>query len=150
MRRYENATGEEGNREPSNKVNFPRNKLRALSLVSATLEIEHATQQLAQNNTTEVAKITINLYKKKNNKANIHANYYSPFSCTSWCKDRIVTQRKLFFFPVLEEAELNNLTFFSELCGGKAVVAYTKPQQRKKERKRKANRRERSDQVYWS
>ena len=44
MRRYRNATGEEGNGKPPREFHFPRKKLRALSLVSATLEIEYATQ----------------------------------------------------------------------------------------------------------
>ena len=41
------------------------------------------------------------------------------------------------------------LQFFSELCRGKAMVAYTKPQGWKKaESKRLRGERERSDQVY--
>ena len=43
---------------------------------------------------------------------------------------------------------MENNTFF-ELRWGKAMVAYTKPQQRKKEESKRL-RGERSDQVYWS
>ena len=39
-----NAIGEEGNGKPPHDFHFPRKKLRALSLVSATLEIEYAMQ----------------------------------------------------------------------------------------------------------
>ena len=39
------------------------------------------------------------------------------------------------------------MIFCSELRWGKAIVAYTKPQHRKR-RKRKAKRRERSDPAY--
>ena len=38
-------------------------------------------------------------------------------------------------------------SFFSELCWGKAVVAYTNPQHRKKKESERL-RGERSDQVY--
>ena len=34
-------------------------------------------------------------------------------------------------------------SFFSDLCWGKAIAAYTKPQQRRKEESGKANRRRR-------
>ena len=44
MYHFQNGIGEEGNGKPSHEFHFPRNKLRALSLVSATLEIEYATQ----------------------------------------------------------------------------------------------------------
>ena len=44
MCRNKNAIGEEDNGKPHHKVHFPRKKLRALSLVSATLEIEYVTQ----------------------------------------------------------------------------------------------------------
>ena len=36
------AIGEEGNGKPPHKIPSPRKKLRALSLVSATLEIDYA------------------------------------------------------------------------------------------------------------
>ena len=39
-----NTIGKEGNGKPSHEFHFPRKKLRVLSLVSATLEIEYATQ----------------------------------------------------------------------------------------------------------
>ena len=39
-----NAIGEEGNGKPPQKIHFPRQELRALSLASAKLEIEYATQ----------------------------------------------------------------------------------------------------------
>ena len=41
MEFYENITGEEGNGKRPHKIHFPR-KNSALSLVSATLEIEYA------------------------------------------------------------------------------------------------------------
>ena len=43
----ESAIGKEGNKEPPNKDHFPRKKFRDLSVVSATLEIEYATQSMA-------------------------------------------------------------------------------------------------------
>ena len=38
------AIGEEGSGKPPHHTHFPRRKFRALSLVSATLEIEYAMQ----------------------------------------------------------------------------------------------------------
>ena len=46
MCRIENATGEGGNGIPPHKIHFPWKKLKTLSLVSATLQIEYATQFL--------------------------------------------------------------------------------------------------------
>ena len=45
MCHFKNSIGEEGNGKPTHKTHFPRKKLRALSLVSAMLKIEYATQQ---------------------------------------------------------------------------------------------------------
>ena len=42
--RIENAIGEEGRGKPPHEIHFPRKQLRALSLVSTTLEIEYATR----------------------------------------------------------------------------------------------------------
>ena len=44
MCHFKNAIGEEGNGKPPQKNPLPKKKLRALSLVSAKLEIEYATQ----------------------------------------------------------------------------------------------------------
>ena len=41
MESYEHTIGEEGNGKPPHEFHLPRQKLRALSLVSATLKIEH-------------------------------------------------------------------------------------------------------------
>ena len=41
---FEHAIGEEGNGKPPQEFHFPREKLRALSLASATLEMEYALQ----------------------------------------------------------------------------------------------------------
>ena len=40
----QNAIGKDSNGKPPHELNFPREELQALSLVSATLEIEYATQ----------------------------------------------------------------------------------------------------------
>ena len=41
--------GEAGNGKPPHKVEFPRKNSRALSLFSATLEIEYGTQFISRN-----------------------------------------------------------------------------------------------------
>ena len=52
----------------------------------------------------------------------------------------------------MESLCFDYFSFFSDLCWGRAMVAYAMPQHSTKEerRKRKAKRRERSDQVYLS
>ena len=45
MRHFKNVIGEEGNGKPPHEFDFPRKNLRALSRVSATLEIEYTTEK---------------------------------------------------------------------------------------------------------
>ena len=68
---------------------------------------------------------------------------YFPCCIVCHCHDACVVHGFMVFAIFAEK-----ISFFGELCWGKAVVAYTKPQKREERRKRKAKRRERSDQVY--
>ena len=52
-----NAIGEEGNGKPPHKIHFPGEKLRALSVVTAMLDVEYATQQFKADKRTSFHRV---------------------------------------------------------------------------------------------